>query len=146
MDFRCNRSEAEEIGRQYACLLPKRMEGLQYGHKRYRGNVVSACYNLAHEGIDFGHRRCRKAAAHVLRSWEIWPTFCISESVERGYAASHADLDNRVIQEFLLIINASPVGQWPDVEQRPLIPYEAMGKDSANDCLIWCIILLRRPF
>ncbi|HCE85955.1 MAG TPA: shikimate dehydrogenase, partial [Bacteroidetes bacterium] len=69
-----------------------------------------------------------RAAAHVLRSWEIWPTF-VSRSQSNEDTLRYADLDHRVIQEFLLIINASPVGQRPDVEQRPLIPYESIGQE-----------------
>ncbi|HCE85836.1 MAG TPA: shikimate dehydrogenase, partial [Bacteroidetes bacterium] len=65
-----------------------------------------------------------RAAAHVLRSWEIWPTF-VSRSISNEDTLRYSDVDHHVIQEYLLIINASPVGQWPDVEQRPLIPYES---------------------
>lgn len=69
-----------------------------------------------------------KAAAHVLRSWEVWPTF-VSRSLSDEETLRYSDLDHHVIQEYLLIINASPVGQWPDVEQRPLIPYESVGQE-----------------
>ena len=69
-----------------------------------------------------------RAAAHVLRSWEVWPTF-VSRSLSDEETLRYSDLDHHVIQEYLLIINASPVGQWPDVEQRPLIPYESVGQE-----------------
>ena len=69
-----------------------------------------------------------RAAAHVLRSWEIWPTF-VSRSLSNEETLRYSDLDSHVVQEFLLIINASPVGQWPNVEQRPLIPYEYIGQE-----------------
>ena len=85
-----------------------------------------------------------RAAAHVLRSWEIWPTF-VSRSLSNVDMLRYSDLDSHVIQEYLLIINASPVGQWPDVialqeVTELLLPMLMDGIDSPIHLLIYRIL------
>jgi shikimate dehydrogenase len=42
---------------------------------------------------------------------------------------SYADLDKHNIHEFPLIINTTPVGMFPDVDQRPDIPYKYLTRE-----------------
>ena len=121
--------EAEEIGAVNTLVhCPKGWKGYNTDIKGIEETLSPHVTTWHTKALILGTGGAARAAAHVLRSWEIWPTF-VSRSQSNEDTLCYADLDHRVIQEFLLIINASPVGQWPDVEQRPLIPYEAVGKD-----------------
>ena len=80
------------------------------------------------KALILGSGGAARAAAHVLQSWEIWPTF-VSRSLSNEDTLRYSDLDHHVIQEYLLIINASPVGQWPDIEHQPMIPYDSIGEE-----------------
>ncbi len=121
--------EAEEIGAVNTLLRCR--EGWKGFNTDIKGieDTLSPHITTWHtKALILGTGGAARAAAHVLRSWEIWPTF-VSRSQSNEDTLRYADLDHRVIQEFLLIINASPVGQRPDVEQRPLIPYESIGQE-----------------
>ena len=100
------------------------LEGLQYRHKGYE--TLSPRQPVAYSTVGSGG--AARAAAHVLQSWEIWPTF-VSRSLSNEDTLRYSDLDHHVIQEYLLIINASPVGQGPDVEHQPMIPYDSIGEE-----------------
>lgn len=39
----------------------------------------------------------------------------------------YADLNKEILSQYQLIINTSPVGQYPNIDEFPLIPYEFLG-------------------
>jgi shikimate dehydrogenase len=61
--------------------------------------------------------------------------------VSRGFHAqySYAELNNNVIKNHLLIINTTPVGMYPHVDQFPAIPYAALTPDH------WLYDLIYNP-
>ena len=121
--------EAEEIGAVNTLVhCPKGWKGYNTDIKGIEETLSPHVTTWHTKALILGTGGAARAAAHVLRSWEIWPTF-VSRSQSNEDTLRYADLDHRVIQEFLLIINASPVGQRPDVEQRPLILYESIGQE-----------------
>ncbi len=76
-----------------------------------------------------------KAAAYGLRQLGIKPTFvsrkpkCAESSVASDEEAqtttvSYTALNKVMMQEHLIIVNATPVGMYPHVEDSPEIPYE----------------------
>jgi shikimate dehydrogenase len=42
---------------------------------------------------------------------------------------SYQDLTDKIIREHLLIINCTPLGMYPKVQESPPIPFEAIGSD-----------------
>ena len=42
---------------------------------------------------------------------------------------SYQDLTDKIIRQYLLIINCTPLGMYPKVGEAPPIPYEAIGPD-----------------
>ncbi len=66
-----------------------------------------------------------KAVEYVLQQLGIACTL-VSRSPKQG-AISYSMLNAAIIKSNLLIINASPVGTFPDVNQCPDIPYEAIS-------------------
>lgn len=66
-----------------------------------------------------------KAVEYVLQQLGI-PCMRVSRSVKPG-SISYDKLTPAIVANHLLIINASPVGTFPDINSLPNIPYEAIG-------------------
>ena len=65
-----------------------------------------------------------KAVQYVLRKQGL-PYHLVSRSAGRG-DLTYQDLSPEIVQSHLLIINATPVGMAPHIDEAPLIPYEAI--------------------
>lgn len=71
-----------------------------------------------------------KAVKYGLENLKI-ETKYVSRTGKNGILA-YDDLTKEIIEEYLIIINASPVGTYPDVNNAPAIPYEFL---TANHIL-----------
>lgn len=67
-----------------------------------------------------------KAVVYVLKKLGI--SFSLVSRNSNTNTILYADLSNSVIQDHLLIINTTPVGMYPDIQNFPQIPYEYLGK------------------
>ena len=76
-----------------------------------------------------------KAVQYVLRKHRI-PFHLVSRDPEKG-DFTYQDLSPEVIKTHLLIINATPVGMFPHVEEAPSLPYEALSPDHVLLDLIY---------
>ena len=76
-----------------------------------------------------------KAVQYVLRKHHI-PCHLVSQDPEKG-DFTYQDLSPEVIKTHLLIINATPVGMFPNVEEAPSLPYEALSPDHVLLDLIY---------
>lgn len=65
-----------------------------------------------------------KAAAHVLRERGI--DYRIVSRTPSGDQAGYGDVTPATLAERLLIVNATPLGTYPDTEDFPPIPYTAL--------------------
>ena len=72
-----------------------------------------------------------KAVQYVLSKHHL-PYHLVSRDPQKG-DYTYQSLMPEIIQDHLLIINATPVGMAPHIEESPLIPYEAI---SPNHILI----------
>lgn len=66
-----------------------------------------------------------QAVQYVLAERDI-PYQIVSRNREKGNL-SYDDLSLEVMKAHTLIINASPVGMYPHIDQAPMINYEALG-------------------
>lgn len=62
-----------------------------------------------------------KAVYHGLTDLEIEPVY-VSRQHNKGYL-KYSDLDENLINEFKIIVNATPLGTFPNIEHCPPIPY-----------------------
>lgn len=67
-----------------------------------------------------------QAVQYALAEAEI-PFSIVSRNAARGNL-SYADLTPDMLKEYRLIVNATPVGTFPHVDQAPLLPYEALSE------------------
>ncbi len=47
----------------------------------------------------------------------------------RPNCITYADLDSALMKEYTVIINTTPVGMYPNIDQSPDIPYDCIGAD-----------------
>ncbi len=77
-----------------------------------------------------------KAIAVALKQYDI-PFFFCSTSKQGNNIISYSDLNEENIQQFPLIINCTPLGTFPNVEEHPPIPVEGIGKNHLVFDLIY---------
>ncbi len=65
------------------------------------------------------------AVAYVLRKLQISYLF-VSRNTD-NQTIQYNQVDAELLKKYTLIINTSPVGQFPDIAVAPAIPYEALG-------------------
>ncbi|HCO68389.1 MAG TPA: shikimate dehydrogenase [Dysgonomonas sp.] len=68
-----------------------------------------------------------KAVDYALKSLGLETRF-VSRS-QRPDMYTYYDLAGEILEEYKVIVNASPLGTFPDVEACPSIPYELLGKN-----------------
>jgi shikimate dehydrogenase len=66
-----------------------------------------------------------KAVAFVLRRWGI-PYHFVSRAPRSDQDLDYNVLKAEVMHHFPLIINATPLGTYPDIDACPFLPYEAL--------------------
>ena len=81
-----------------------------------------------------------KAVAYVLRKRGIIPQYVSRKATEN--AIDYTALTDELINAHQLIINCTPLGTFPDIEQAPPINYEAISEQHFLFDL--CTILQRR--
>lgn len=69
-----------------------------------------------------------KAVAYSLDRAGISYLFVSRRPVEN--AVNYNDVDEKLIQDYTLIVNTSPVGTFPNSDQYPDIPYEGIGPNN----------------
>lgn len=69
-----------------------------------------------------------KAVQYVLNSMGI-PVFSVTRNKTEANQFSYEELNPEIIKHFKLIINCTPLGMFPDSDQCPNIPYEAIESD-----------------
>jgi len=65
-----------------------------------------------------------KAVDYVLKKNGLQTTFVSRSEIAGGY--SYGQLSPGIINEYTVIVNASPVGTFPNVDACPAIPYELL--------------------
>lgn len=66
-----------------------------------------------------------KAVQYVLRKNDI-PFHVVSRNPEKGHF-TYQELTPEIIKEHLSIINATPVGMAPHIDEAPILPYESIN-------------------
>ena len=121
--------EALEIG---AVNTVKYSDGKLYGYNTDVFGLENSLIELLGEtGIEralvLGTGGAAKATVYVLNKLDIQATVVTrnldSEMANKGFI-SYEDIYENVIKDHLLIINTTPLGMYPDIENCPNIPYE----------------------
>ena len=76
-----------------------------------------------------------KAVQFVLKKHHI-PYHLVSRDPQKGHF-TYTTLNPDIIKEHLLIINATPVGMSPNIDEAPVIPYDALTSQHVLFDLIY---------
>ena len=76
-----------------------------------------------------------KAIRFVLEEMGISTTY-VSRSKKAGQY-TYDELDKAIMEENTLIVNCTPLGTHPDIEKKPDIPYQHIGKEHLLYDLIY---------
>ncbi|MCQ2277306.1 MAG: shikimate dehydrogenase [Bacteroidales bacterium] len=68
------------------------------------------------------------AVAHVLRQWDV-PFRQVSRHPEND-EISYLQVSDSVLQDYPFVINCTPSGMYPAVEEKPQLPYEVLTSNS----------------
>jgi shikimate dehydrogenase len=104
------------------------------GHKKgYNTDVVGIEQSLlelldnARPGaLILGTGGAASAVAYVLKKMGIRFRF-VSRQSQEAETLVYEQMDAEVLRQHPLVINCSPVGMYPDIENYPLLPYEAVN-------------------
>lgn len=77
-----------------------------------------------------------KAIAFALKKLDIDYTF-VSRQPKNENTITYAQLTNESIKNTTVIVNCTPLGTFPNIEERPEIPYEALSENHILFDLIY---------
>jgi shikimate dehydrogenase len=77
-----------------------------------------------------------KAVAYALKKLDIKYDY-VSRSQKEGVKYVYTDLTNEIIKTYTIIVNCSPIGTFPNVNECPEIPYDAITKQHILYDLIY---------
>lgn len=78
------------------------------------------------QALVLGNGGAAKAVLYVLAKLNI-PYLIVSRTRENG-DITYAELTEEIIEQHQIIINCSPVGTFPNTEESPAIPYQAISE------------------
>lgn len=126
--------EAEEIGavnvirvvRQPGEMYNYHLTGYNTDYIGFRESLRPLLRNEIHtDALILGTGGASKAVAQALKDLQITYRFVSRTPAEGRH--SYDELTSEIINTHKLIVNASPVGTFPQFEQCPAIPYEALS-------------------
>ncbi len=103
-----------------------------YGFKK---SLVSHLKKHHKKALILGTGGASKAVAYSLKSLTI-PFAFVSRNPEKGQL-SYADLDAGLLASHTLIINCTPLGTYPNILEKPNIPYEFLTPEHLLFDLIY---------
>jgi shikimate dehydrogenase len=68
-----------------------------------------------------------KAVAYVLNKHNIEYQY-VSRNPKKTDILSYSDLSDEILAQYQIIVNTSPIGMYPNIGEKPDIPYEGIGE------------------
>ncbi len=121
------RGEAADIG-AVNTIVPENGGWIGYNTdaQGFRDSIKPFLQHGMERALVLGTGGAAKAVSHVLEriGIEVWQ---VSRSARTGRIIAYGDLNSVMIKAFLLIVNTTPLGTWPDVAAQPELPYEGIS-------------------
>ncbi|MDR2475926.1 MAG: shikimate dehydrogenase [Bacteroidales bacterium] len=119
----------QEVGAVNVIKFIRTQNGLKL--KGYNSDIVGFSDSIEpmlkeyhQKALILGSGGAAKAIAYALRKLGVTPTY-VSRKPMKGQLA-YSDLNRKVMQDYLVIVNATPVGMYPKVDEAPDIPYNEL--------------------
>ncbi len=91
-------------------------------------NTLIPCLQKQHKkALILGTGGASKAVKYVFEKNNI--SFCYVSRTKKQDNLTYSELDEKIIQTYQIIINTTPLGISPNIEQAPDIPYKYLNKN-----------------
>lgn len=129
--------EAEEIGAVNTIKINNKNELIGFNTDVYGFvNSLKPLLNKDHHSaLILGTGGASKAIAFGLKKMNISTNFVSRNPIKGEF--SYNDLDEQIMKENQLIINCTPVGTFPEIHQKPKIPYSILSTNHILYDLIY---------
>ena len=77
-----------------------------------------------------------KAVAYAFKKLEI-DFYFVSRKPKNKTQISYEEITEKLLSEYHILINCSPVGTFPNIEESPNIPYQFLSKEHLLFDLIY---------
>ncbi|MGL4294063.1 MAG: shikimate dehydrogenase family protein [Bacteroidales bacterium] len=102
----------------------KRLIGYNSDAKGFQDAIKPLLHANHKEALVLGTGGASKAVVFALNKLGIVPVSISRNPIEGGF--TYQDLTPELIAEYQVIINTTPVGMYPHVVEKPLLPYEGI--------------------
>jgi len=89
----------------------------------FENSLISLLKTHHTKALILGTGGASKAVAYVLEKLKI-DYFKVSRNPTRNSELSYTDLSGKLLKEYSIIINTSPLGTYPNINEKPMIPYQ----------------------
>lgn len=117
--------DVQEIG---ACNCVHIVDGKLYGYNTdvlgFEESLKTLLQPHHNKALILGTGGAAQAVAYVLRKLGIDFLFVSRNNSNKISCVNYTNLNQQIIEENTLIINASPVGTFPNIDEAPAIPYQ----------------------
>lgn len=129
-------AQAEKIGAVNTIKFTKQgLKGFNTDAHGFKKSLESFLKPHHTKALILGTGGASKAVRYVLDELGITNTF-VSRTKKEGQL-SYGELGGNILEEYTLIINCTPLGTHPNVENKPDLPYQFIGNDHLLYDLIY---------
>ncbi|MBF8149459.1 shikimate dehydrogenase [Winogradskyella sp. F6397] len=130
--------KAEEIGAVNTIRFAKNNQLIGYNTDFYgfKNSIQPHLKSHHKKALILGTGGASKAIAYALKNLEIQYDF-VSRSQKKNVTYLYSDLTNAIISDYTIIINCTPIGTYPNIDQCPDIPYDAISESHILYDLIY---------
>jgi len=118
----------DAVKHSVACNCIKIVDGKLYGYNTdiiaFRNTLISQIQPQHNKALILGTGGAAHAVEYVLKQLNISYVFVSRNKVGRQNTLNYTDLNESWLSIYKLIINTSPVGQYPNINDCPEIPYK----------------------
>jgi shikimate dehydrogenase len=93
----------------------------------FERSLVPVLKEHHHHALVLGTGGAAKAVAFVLNKLNINLLF-VSRQTTNAATIHYHDLDEKILEKYSLIINATPIGMYPNEAKSPEIPFELLNE------------------
>ncbi len=101
----------------------------------FRNSLIHWLHPLLEGALILGTGGAAKAVAYALTQLQI-PYRIVSRNPRENHIAYH-QIDSRVLDDYPLLINTTPLGTWPEVAACPPLPYHLLTPRNSLYDLIY---------
>lgn len=120
--------QAKKIGAVNTIYIDKetgKMKGYNTDVYGFKQSLKPFLENQHQRALILGTGGASKAVAYVLNELGITTAF-VSRTPQLENQLSYDELNENILASFLLIVNTTPLGTFPNVDEKPTINYDAI--------------------